>query len=38
MEACGIDVFETVRRAGYDISILREENSAFTYFGMVLVD
>jgi len=38
MEACGIDVFETVRRAGYDISILRKENSAFTYFGMVLVD
>jgi len=38
MEACGIDVFETARRAGYRISILKDRNSEFTYFGMVLVD
>ena len=38
MEACGIDVFETVRRAGYQISILKDKDSEFTYFGMVLVD
>ena len=38
MEACGIDVFETARRAGYQISILKDRNSEFTYFGMVLVD
>ena len=38
MEACGIDVFETARRAGYQISILKDKNSVFTYFGMVLVD
>jgi hypothetical protein len=38
MEACGIDVFETARRAGYQISILKEKSSEFTYFGMVLLD
>ena len=38
MEACGIDVFETVRRVGYQISILKDRNSKFTYFGMVLID
>ena len=38
MEACGIDVFGTARRAGYKISILKDRNSEFTYFGMVLVD
>jgi predicted metal-binding protein len=38
MEACGIDVFETARRAGYQISIMKDRNSEFTYFGMVLVD
>jgi predicted metal-binding protein len=38
MEACGIDVFETARRAGYQISILKDRKSEFTYFGMVLVD
>jgi len=38
MEACGIDVFETARRAGYRISVLKDKNSEFTYFGMILVD
>lgn len=38
MEACGIDVFETARRTGYKISILKEKSSEFTYFGMILVD
>jgi len=38
MEACGIDVFATVKRAGYQISILKGKNSEFTYFGMVLID
>ena len=38
MEACGIDVFETARRAGYQISILKGKNLEFTYFGMLLVD
>jgi predicted metal-binding protein len=38
MEACGIDVFETARRAGCQISILKDKTSEFTYFGMILVD
>jgi len=38
MEACGIDVFATARKAGYEISILRDKKSEFTYFGMVLID
>jgi predicted metal-binding protein len=38
MEACGIDVFETARRTGYQISVLKDKNSEFTYFGMVLID
>ena len=38
MEACGIDVFETVKKAGYQISIIQNKNSEFTYFGMVLID
>ena len=38
MEACGIDVFETARTAGYQLSVLKDRVSEFTYFGMVLVD
>ena len=38
MEACGIDVFETVKKVGYQISIMKDKNSEFTYFGMVLID
>jgi predicted metal-binding protein len=38
MEACGIDVFETARRTGYQISIMKDKNSDFTYFGLVLID
>jgi predicted metal-binding protein len=38
MEACGIDVFETARKAGYEISILKNKKSTFTYFGMIIVD
>jgi predicted metal-binding protein len=38
MEACGIDVFATVKKTGRRISILKDRNSEFTYFGMVLID
>lgn len=38
MEACGIDVFETARKAGYEVSILKHKKSKFTYFGMIILD
>jgi len=38
MEACGIDVFESTRRAGYQSTILQDKNQKFTYFGMILID
>jgi len=38
MEACGIDVFETVKSVGYQIAIMKDKNAEFTYFGMVLID
>ncbi len=38
MEGCGIDVFGTAQRAGYEMSILKNKNAEFTWFGMILVD
>jgi len=38
MEACGIDVFETVRRNGYDIEVVRHRRDRQHYYGLVLVD
>jgi predicted metal-binding protein len=38
MEACGIDVFATVRKHGYTINVVRDYNDPQHYFGMVLVE
>ena len=38
MEACGIDVFATVRAAGWKIEVVRSEEDTPHYFGLVLVD
>ncbi len=38
MEACGIDVFATVRANGYFIQPLRERDEEENYFGLVLLD
>jgi len=38
MEACGIDVFATVRRHGFAIEVVRSESDPQHYFGLVLVD
>jgi len=38
MEACGIDVFATVRRHGGTIEVVRDEADPQHYFGLVLVD
>jgi len=38
MEACGIDVFGTVRRNGFTIEVVRHRRDRQHYFGMVLID
>ncbi|MBZ5638828.1 MAG: DUF2284 domain-containing protein [Acidobacteriia bacterium] len=38
MEACGIDVFTTVRRNGFAIEVVRDEDDEQHYFGVVLLD
>jgi predicted metal-binding protein len=38
MEACGIDVFSTVQKAGFPIEVVRSHRQCPNYYGMVLVD
>lgn len=38
MEAAGIDVFETVRRAGFEIKTLKDKSQFVTYFGLLLLE
>jgi predicted metal-binding protein len=38
LESCGIDVFATARRHGFTINVVRDENDAQHYFGLVLID
>ncbi len=38
MEGCGIDVFQTAKLAGYKLTILKNKEEQFTWFGIVLVD
>jgi predicted metal-binding protein len=38
LESCGIDVFATARRHGFSINVVRDENDAQHYFGLVLID
>jgi predicted metal-binding protein len=37
MEACGIDVYETVRRQGLKIEVVTDYNEAGRFFGVVLI-
>ncbi len=37
MEACGIDVFATVRRHGFTIDVVRTRDDPQHYFGLVLI-
>jgi predicted metal-binding protein len=37
MEGCGIDVFTTVRNAGWQIEPVRTKNDEYRYFALVLV-
>lgn len=38
MEACGVDVFETARRSGFRIDVVRTHGDRQDYFALVLVD
>jgi predicted metal-binding protein len=38
MEACGIDVFTTVRDNGFGIHVVRKHREAGDYYGVILVD
>jgi len=38
MEACGIDVYQTARRAGYKIDVVKEEDELFKTFGLLLLE
>lgn len=38
MEACGIDVFTTVRTNGLDIEVVRTRRQNGDYYGLILVD
>ena len=38
MEACGIDVFSTVRKAGLPIEVVRTHRQCPNYYGLILVD
>ena len=38
MEACGIDVYATVRANGYPIEVLKDRESEGNYYGLLLID
>ncbi|UCG46555.1 MAG: DUF2284 domain-containing protein [Phycisphaerales bacterium] len=38
MEACGIDVFTTAKKAGFPIEVVRTERQCPNYYGLILVD
>jgi predicted metal-binding protein len=38
MEACGIDVFSSVRKAGFPIEVVRTTRQCPNYYGLILVD
>lgn len=38
MEACGIDVFATVRANGFEINTLKEKGETQNHFGLLLVE
>ncbi|MFC1521424.1 DUF2284 domain-containing protein [Elusimicrobiota bacterium] len=38
MEACGIDVYETVRSNGFEIEVVKDKKDPQHYFGVVLVE
>ena len=37
MEACGIDVYATARKTGYNLSVVKNRGETPTHFGLLLV-
>ena len=38
MEACGIDVFETARRNGFEIDVLKSKDEGENCYGLILIE
>jgi len=38
LESCGVDVFATVRNAGWTIDVVRDHEDEYRFFSLVLVD
>ena len=38
MEACGIDVYQTARTAGYPIEVVRDNAGPQNYYGLLLLE
>jgi predicted metal-binding protein len=38
MEACGIDVYKTVRAHGFPIEVLKTKNCKFNFYGLILIE
>ncbi len=38
MEACGIDVFATVRANGFPIAVVSNDSCTANYYGLVLIE
>jgi hypothetical protein len=38
MEACGIDVFKTARRNGFQIDTCKDNDGKWSFFSMVLIE
>ena len=38
MEGCGIDVYTTVRNAGWELEVVQDEGDEYSFFALVLVD
>jgi hypothetical protein len=38
MEACGIDVFATVRGSGMPLEVVRDESDEPHYYGLILIE
>ena len=38
MEACGIDVYQTARNNGFSIEVVKDQNCAQNYYGVVLLE
>jgi len=38
MESCGIDVYETARKAGYEIDVVKNYGDCYNRVGLLMLD